>query len=79
MKRNGEYWSTEIKEARSKRRKLFDTPCPESQANNPESVLDINGLSVLEIKQKLKELGVKTRARKLEKLQEILKRALEDQ
>ena len=54
-------------------------PCPESQANNPESVLDINGLSVLEIKQKLKELGVKTRARKLEKLQEILKRALEDQ
>ena len=47
----------EIKEARSKRRKLFDTPRPESQVNNPESFLDINGLSVLEIKQKLKELG----------------------
>lgn len=78
-KRNGEYWSTEIKETRSKRRKLFDTPDLELQVNTPESVLDVNALSVLEIKQKLKELGVNTRARKLEKLQEILKRALLDQ
>ena len=78
-KRNSEYWSTEINETRSKRRKLFDSHEPELQETNSESVLNITSLTVSEIKDKLQELGVRTRVRKLEKLQVILKKALEDE
>ena len=76
-KSNTEYWSTEIRESRRKRRKLSAAPDVEIPAEiNSESVLDIENLSAVEIKEKLKELGVQTRVRKLEKLQDILKHAL---
>ena len=75
-KSNTEYWSTEIRESRRKRRKLSAAPDVEIPAEiNSESVLDIENLSAVEIKEKLKELGVQTRVRKLEKLQDILKHA----
>ena len=41
-----------------------------------QDVTNIQNLSALEVKEKLKELGLQTRVRKLEKLQEILKQAL---
>ena len=77
-KSNTEYWSTEIRESRSKRRKLSDVlpaeiPLPDSIS---QDVANIQNLSALEIKEKLKELGLQTRVQKLEKLQEILKQAL---
>ena len=75
-KSNAEYWSTEIRESRSKRRKLSAASPVEIPDCIPENVLDVHDLSALEIKEKLKELGVQTRVRKLEKLQEILKQAL---
>ena len=49
-KTNSEYWSTEIKETRSKQRKLFNAPDPELQETNSESVLAIESLTVSEIK-----------------------------
>jgi hypothetical protein len=72
-KRNVDYWSHEIKEARSKRRrKLLYSPCPASQESNSEDTLDVESLSIAEVKERLKELGVQTRFRKLEKLKHIL-------
>ena len=67
-KRNTEYWSTEITEKRTKRRKLLGAP----NVQTPDSNLDIENLSIIEIKEKLKELGVQT----LEKLQDILRQEL---
>ena len=49
-KNNTEYWSTEIKEARSKRRKLLDTLVPELQETNSESALPIRNITITEIK-----------------------------
>ena len=77
-KANNEYWSSDIKETRSKIRKLLLSPNPECQENNARSTPDIQSLTIGEIKEKLKQLGVKTRARKLEKLQDILQKALKD-
>lgn len=79
-KRNVDYWSHEIKEARCKRRrKLLDSPCPASQESNSEDTLDVESPSIAEVKERLKELGVQTRFRKLEKLKHILRKALQDQ
>ena len=60
-KRNVDYWSRDIKEARSKRRqKLLDSPCPTSQESNSDDTLDVESLSIAEVKERLKELGVQT-------------------
>ena len=79
QKANNEYWSTQINEKRAKRRKQLAeaNPVCGDSAFGPDH-LDITNLSVAEIKAKLQELGVKTRARKLEKLQDILRAALKD-
>ena len=46
--------------------------------SNPESTnLNVKDLPIVEIKEKLRELGVKTRVRKLEKLREILQLAVQ--
>ncbi|CAB4036720.1 Hypothetical predicted protein [Paramuricea clavata] len=72
-KRNVDYWSHEIREARSKRhRTLLDSPCPALQESNSEDTLDVESLSIADVKERLKELGVQTRIRKLEKLKHIL-------
>jgi hypothetical protein len=76
-KSNIEYWSTEIRESRRRKIKLSAAPDVEIPAEiNSESVLDIENLSAVEIKEKLKELGVQTCVQKLEKVQDILKHAL---
>ena len=77
-KANNEYWSSDIKETRGNRRTLLLSPNSECQENNARSTPDIQSLTIGEIKEKLKQLGVKTRARKLEKLQDILQKALKD-
>ena len=73
-KRNDDYWSSEIIEARSKRRQVLLSSCTEYNSSN---ILDVQSLLILEIKEKLKELGVQTRVRKLDKLRDILQKALE--
>lgn len=75
-KSNADYWSTEILETRRKRRRLPAAPSEKIPESNPDYVLDIQNLSAFEIKQKLKELGVQTKVRKLEKLQDILRAVL---
>ena len=78
-KSNTEYWdkyrqsNTEIRESRNKRRKLS---AAHDDVTEGSSDLDIQSLSPNEIKEKLKELGVPARVRKLEKLQAILKEIL---
>ena len=75
-KTNEEYWSNVIHETRSKRRKLLASQnnSNEDKENTPHGS-DVERLTVTEIKAKLKELGVSTLVRKLEKLQQILRRA----
>ena len=73
-KSNTEYWSTEIRESREKRRKL--SAAHDDEVTKDSSDVDIQSLSANEIKEKLKELGVPTRVRKLEKLRDILKGTL---
>ena len=73
-KSNTEYWSTEIRESRNKRRKL--SAAHDDEVTEGGSDLDIQSLSANEIKEKLKELGVPTRVRKLEKLRDILEEIL---
>ncbi len=56
-KSNTEYWSSEIKEARNKRRKLLDSSNDaEEIITESSSELDIQNLSAIEIKEKLKRI-----------------------
>ena len=59
-KSSTEYRSNEINKIRSKRRRLSAAPIAELPESNLDSDLNIENLSVLEIKEKLKELGVQT-------------------
>ena len=59
-KSNTEYWSTDITEIRSKKRKLSAASNVEIPERNSDSVFNVENLSALEIKEKLKELGVQT-------------------
>ncbi|CAB4028844.1 Hypothetical predicted protein [Paramuricea clavata] len=69
LKRNKNYWESAIKESRSKR------ICVSAQINE-ETEVDINLLTANEIKHKLKDLGVLTKLRSLEKLKKLLRESL---
>lgn len=73
-KKKAEYWTKDIFEQRKKRPRLSVEPRDEE--NIPDNNLEIDSLSLEEIKEKLLELGVKTRARKLDKLREILRQEI---
>jgi hypothetical protein len=76
-KRSAEYWSQTIKETRSKQRRVSKIPSPEQQETESQiTTLETENLHVWEIKEKLKDLGIQTRFRKMEKLREILRQAL---
>jgi hypothetical protein len=63
---NNEYWGEHIKEERRKRKRLSVTP-------RPTEDLDVDNLSDVEVKEKLKELKCHTRIRCLKKLRQLLK------
>ena len=69
MKRNKNYWESAIKESRSKRIRV-------SAQINEETEVDINSLTANEIKHKLKDLGVLTKLRSLEKLKKLFRESL---
>ena len=77
-KRNANYWLDEIRESRRKRRKESLPIFALDSGNAALKSRNVEDLSVTEIKEKLKQLGVVTRVRKLEKLQEILQVALQN-
>ena len=66
VKQDGNYWGTGIVESRNKRQRI----CMEI----PEEPLgiDFDSLTLQEIKEKLKDLGVLTNLRSRKKLQELL-------
>ena len=71
-KNNTEYWTKEIYEQRRKRPRL----CVDPREDDGIPTLtqdDIDKMSLCEIKEKLRELNVKTKLRSLVKLKELLK------
>ena len=67
QKRNNDYWETMIKDSRSKRLRVSGPIEEQVEAN------DIESLTAVEIKQKLKDLGITTKLRNLKKLRELLR------
>ena len=75
-KRGTEYWSQTIKETRSKKRKISTIPTSQQQEPEQLTSLEVDNLQAWEVKEKLKNLGIKTHVRKIEKLREMLRKAL---
>lgn len=74
-KQNDYYWESGIKEARAKRVRISTEVV--SDRHEP-SHFDIETLTAKQIKEKLNEMGVKTRLRCLKKLKKLLVVALRD-
>ncbi len=73
MKRNSSYWEAEIKEKRA--RKWLPLIPIDSNADSTNTI-DVVAMTPSEIKQKLKEMGVKTRLTNIDKLHKLLKDVL---
>lgn len=75
QKRKSEYWENDIKEKRAKQLTNIQTektsrlPCDNDH-------IDIENMTPADIRNRLKEMGVTTRARNLKKLQQMLKDAM---
>ncbi len=72
-KRANDYWSNGIKESRSKRPRL----CNEEEL--PDDTEDISTLTPEILRSRLRELGVTTRVRKLDRLLDMYNIALQSQ
>ena len=75
-KRADEYWENTIREERATRRRLHLEMPQESEGNIDQSSLDIENMSVEEIKAELEKMGIKTRLRLQELLRDNLKKAV---
>lgn len=73
-KRNGNYWGTGIKEIRAKRHRLCNERAPAATDDNTGCDTE---LTPEIIKDRLKNMGIKTRARCMKRLQEIYEMALQ--
>ena len=73
-KRNTVYWEDEIKAKRG-RKGLSTLPTWVHEING----VDINSMSASELKQHLKDLGIKTRVRHIKKLRDLLENALNNE
>ncbi|CAB4013607.1 Hypothetical predicted protein, partial [Paramuricea clavata] len=71
QKRNTDYWDNTIKDSRSKRPRV-------STQINEEPEVDLESLTASQMKQKLKELGILTKLRRLQKLKELLRESLQN-
>ncbi len=72
-KKDDDYWSNGIFEQRRKRPRLCVDPREDQVQLIPG---DVDTMSLREVKDKLKELQIKTKVRKLEKLRELLKKTI---
>lgn len=75
-KKNDEYWASDIFEQRRKRPRL----CVASTEDDapPMNEIDVDTMTIHEIKTTLKEMGIATRVRREDKLREILRKAISD-
>lgn len=71
-KQNNNYWNVEIYEQRRKKPRL----CVDVRDDPEVSDLDVDNMSIKEIKEKLKQFNITTKLRKIEKLRDILKQHL---
>ena len=69
QKQNNNYWDFGIKESRTKRARISAEVVDDAQE---KSQIDIESLTATEIKKQLREMGIKTRFRCLEKLKKLL-------
>lgn len=77
VKQNAEYWGNEIRVQRAKRKRISCELLPEDNLQNA-SVVDIESLSIVEVKSKLKEMGIVTRLRSEKKIKELLRKTIND-
>ena len=73
-KRNNNYWTSDIFDQRRKRPRLCNTSTVDDEPTTED--INIENMSVCEIKSKLKEMNISTRCRREDKLREILRRAI---
>ena len=67
QKKNNTYWSNEIFEQRRKRPRLCVDPTEDENHHDQLNPEDIDSMSLCEIKEKLEELHIKTKLRRLDK------------
>ena len=73
QKQDNTYWSNEIFEQRRKRPRLCVDPREDENHHDQLNPEDIDSMSLCEVKEKLEELHIKTKLRRLDKLKELLK------
>lgn len=73
-KTNSEYWTSEIFEQRRKRPRLCVDPREDDDV--PLMDIDVDKMSVRDIRDKLKEMKIVTKVRRADKLREILRKAI---
>lgn len=76
IKRTNNYWDSEIKETRKKRKRLSLQPPVVEECNGDNDIHSVNGdvhsLSAAEIRAKLREKGIRTRVKCIKKLEQML-------
>ncbi|XP_028410515.1 uncharacterized protein LOC114533214 isoform X1 [Dendronephthya gigantea] len=72
-KQDNTYWSNEIFEQRRKKPRLCVDPREDENDQDQLTPQDVDSMSLCEVKEKLKEMKIKTKLRKLDKLKELLK------
>jgi hypothetical protein len=73
QKQDNTYWSNEIFEQRRKRPRLCVDPREDENHHDQLNPEDTDSMSLCEVKEKLEELHIKTKLRRLDKLKELLK------
>ena len=73
---NNNYWTSDIFDQRPKRPRLCNTSTVDDEPTTED--INIENMSVCEIKSKLKEMNISTRCRREDKLTEILRRGIAD-
>ncbi len=76
-KRNKEYWEKEIFNKRAAKRRKIEAEVEATKPSDEISIQDVDDMSCMEIRSKLKSLGITTRLRAHKKLAELLKSTLE--
>ena len=72
-KRKAAYWETDINEKRAKQLSHIQA---EKTSNLHETQVDVENMTPTDIKEKLKEMGITTRARNIKKLQQMFRDAM---
>lgn len=75
-KKKADYWENEIREKRRKQLSIVQAEKSASLTEAHEKQIDIENMSPVDIRNKLKEMGIMTRLRNVKKLQKMYTDAL---